>query len=112
MSTERVDVLAVMDALIYLSGYRLKEKRRRVMREVAAGKDVHPEAACKADRAEYLRDEAVKSRAALVELIEAAWQASATLGHAYHTVLDGQLAEYAHADYQRLDAALARIGAP
>jgi hypothetical protein len=46
---------------------------------------------------------------AVAELIEAAKQASATLGHAYHTTLTGKLAEYAHADYQRLDAALARV---
>jgi len=43
-------------------------------------------------------------------LIDAASSASATLGHAYHTVLTGNLADQAHADYQRLDAALARVG--
>ena len=49
-------------------------------------------------------------RARVAELIEAARNASATLSHAYHTTLTGQLAENAHEDYQRLDAALARIG--
>lgn len=47
-----------------------------------------------------------KVRAVFDELIESAKEASGTLGHAYHTVLDGELAEYAHTDYQRLDAAL------
>ncbi len=51
-----------------------------------------------------------EARAAVAELVEAARQASATLGHAYHTTLAGQLAEYAHTDYQRLDAALAKFG--
>ena len=46
-------------------------------------------------------------RADLVEeLMKAARMASATLGHAYHTTLTGQLAEYAHDDYQRLDAVI------
>lgn len=49
------------------------------------------------------------ARAAVAELIEAAEEASATLGHAYHTTLTGQLAEYAHTAYQRLDSALARV---
>jgi hypothetical protein len=40
-------------------------------------------------------------------LVKAAREASATLGHAYHTTLSGQLAEYAHTDYQRLDSCLA-----
>lgn len=47
---------------------------------------------------------------AVAHLIEAAREASATLGHAYHTALTGQIAVFAHEDYQRLDAALARIG--
>lgn len=51
-----------------------------------------------------------EARAAVAELLEAARQASATLGHAYHTTLTGQLSEYAHTDYQRLDAALAKFG--
>lgn len=50
------------------------------------------------------------ARAAVAELIEAATNASATLCHAYHTTLTGQLADHAHEGYQRLDAALARIG--
>ncbi len=49
-------------------------------------------------------------RADLVEeLIKAARMASATLGHAYHTTLTGQLAEYANDDYQRLDAVIRRM---
>lgn len=43
-------------------------------------------------------------------LIEAAMNASATLGNAYHTVLTGELAEAAHDAYQRLDAALWILG--
>lgn len=46
---------------------------------------------------------------AVAELIAAARNASATLGHAYHTVLTGELAEQAHTDYQRLDIALSNI---
>lgn len=45
-------------------------------------------------------------RAAIAELIAAATRASETLGHAYHTTLTGSLAEAAHNDYQRLDAAI------
>lgn len=45
----------------------------------------------------------------IAELIEAARNASATLGHAYHTALTGELAEHAHRDYQRLEAALSNI---
>jgi len=51
-----------------------------------------------------------QARAAVAEMIEAAKRANETLGHAYHTVLSGEIAENAHEDYQRLDAALARIG--
>jgi hypothetical protein len=49
----------------------------------------------------------IDARDAVQKLIEAACKASATLGHAYHTELTGQLAEHAHDDYQRLDTALA-----
>jgi len=52
----------------------------------------------------------IEARDAVAELIEAATNASATLCHAYHTTLTGQLADHAHEGYQRLDAALARIG--
>lgn len=52
----------------------------------------------------------LKARAAVAELIEAAKEASATLGHAYHTVLVGSLSEDAHTAYQRLDAALENAG--
>lgn len=51
-----------------------------------------------------------QARTAVAELIEAATNASATLCHAYHTTLTGQLADHAHEGYQRLDAVLARIG--
>lgn len=47
---------------------------------------------------------------AVAELIESAKEASATLGHAYHTVLVGSLADDAHTAYQRLDAALENVG--
>lgn len=47
---------------------------------------------------------------ALCELIEAASNASAILGHAYHTQIRGELEQDAHDAYQRLDAALANAG--
>ncbi len=52
-------------------------------------------------------------RADLVaELIEACKQASATLGHIYHTTpLPHPLEQEAHDGYQRLDAAIASMGA-
>lgn len=52
-------------------------------------------------------------RAQLVELIEAAREASATLGHIYHTTpLRSDLEQYAHDGYQRLDAAVAAFSPP
>lgn len=52
-----------------------------------------------------------EARAAIAELIEAAREASGTLGHVYHTTpLRHDLEQYAHDGYQRLDAALARVG--
>lgn len=81
MTTERIDVLAVMHKLGL------------------------PDAAMmsNAQRAEY-----AKVREAFVELVEAARSASATLGHIYHTTpLSHDLAQHAHDGYQRLDAALA-----
>lgn len=50
--------------------------------------------------------------AEIIELITAARLASATLGHAYHTILTGKFAEHAHTDYQRLDDALAKFSLP
>lgn len=48
--------------------------------------------------------------AAVDELIRAACEASGTLGHIYHTTpLPYELEQHAHAGYQRLDAALARV---
>lgn len=75
-----VDVLALMDRL----SYALQDRAGIVVQVNAA-------------------------RAAVAELIEAAGKASATLSHAYHTQLVGGLAETAHSDYQKLDAALARV---
>lgn len=46
----------------------------------------------------------------LIEIVDAAKEASGTLGHAYHTTLTGSIAEDAHKAYQRLDAALTRAG--
>lgn len=46
---------------------------------------------------------------AVVALVEAAREASATLGHIYHTTpLPQKLEQYAHDGYQRLDAAIAK----
>jgi len=54
-----------------------------------------------------------KVSAQLVELIEAARDASATLGHIYHTTpLRSDLDQYAHDGYQRLDAALKAFTPP
>ena len=50
-----------------------------------------------------------EARAVVAELIEAAKSANATLCHAYHTALVGDLADNALADYRRLYAALAAI---
>ena len=50
-----------------------------------------------------------KARDAFAELIESAKETSGTLGHAYHTVLNGDLAEDAHTAYQRCDTALAAV---
>lgn len=49
------------------------------------------------------------AKAKVAELIEAAGNASAILGHAYHTQITGELANDAHDAYQRLDAALAAV---
>lgn len=43
------------------------------------------------------------------ELIAAAEQASASLSHAYHTALSGELAEQARLDYLRLDSAIKAV---
>lgn len=80
-----VDVLAVMDALETVSGIP-------------------------GDQLQKLAD-VRQARAAIAELIEAAREASGTLGHIYHTTpLHPELEQYAHDGYQRLDAALARVG--
>lgn len=51
--------------------------------------------------------EYAKISAAIKELVEAAREASATLGHIYHTTpLHPKLEQYAHDAYQRLDAAI------
>lgn len=85
-----VDVLAVMDALV--------ESTARV----AAGGTVTADP--------HTVEVAKRTRAAIAELIEAAREASATLGHVYHTTpLPPKLEQYAHDGYQRLDAALARV---
>lgn len=83
---EPVDVLAVMD-------------RARLFTDPQS------------DGGEAFRDEVSLARAAIAELIEAAREGSATLGHIYHTTpLHPELDQYAHDGYQRLDAALARVG--
>lgn len=52
-----------------------------------------------------------EARAAIAELIEAAREASGTLGHVYHTTpLSADLEQHAHDGYQRLDAAIDRVG--
>lgn len=85
-----VDVLAVMDALV--------ESTARV----AAGGTVTADP--------HTVEVAKRIRAAIAELIEAAREGSATLGHIYHTTpLHPELEQYAHDGYQRLDAALANV---
>lgn len=57
--------------------------------------------------------EYAKVCALIHELIEAAREASATLGHIYHTTpLRSDLEEYAHDGYQRLDVAIAAVSPP
>ena len=67
-------------------------------------------------KCEYVPDrhaELVTARAAIAELIEAAREGSATLGHIYHTTpLHPELEQYAHDGYQRLDAAIAGVSPP
>lgn len=51
--------------------------------------------------------EYAKISAAIIELVEAAREASSTLGHIYHTTpLNSKMEQYAHDAYQRLDAAI------
>lgn len=58
-------------------------------------------------------DEMEAARAAIAELLEAAREASATLGHIYHTTpLPPVLERHAHDGYQRLDAAIAGASPP
>ena len=79
---EPVDVLAVYD---------------RLLREVPMG-------------AGHMQN-IVAARAAIAELIEAAREASGTLGHVYHTTpLSADLEQHAHDGSQRLDAAIDRVG--
>lgn len=99
MTTERIDVLAVMDREI------------DAIRNTKAIADVGLCGARKAAYAEHLSN-MEEARAAVAELIEAARSASATLSHIYHTVpLRPDLEQHAHDGYQRLDAALA-VAAP
>lgn len=61
-----------------------------------------------AQSAEY-----AKVCADFTELVEAARNASATLGHIYHTTpLPAELERHAHDGYQRLDAAIAAVSPP
>lgn len=83
MTTERIDVLAVM--------------HKFGLPDVAMMSDVQS--------AEY-----AKVRADFIKLAEAARSASATLSHIYHTVpLRPDLEQHAHDGYQRLDEALAAV---
>jgi hypothetical protein len=72
-------------------------------------RDDNREQAMRAALDAVLADRCGDSCAVIAELIVAAKKASATLSHAYNTVLTGELAEFAHADYQRLDAALKAV---
>lgn len=86
---EQIDVLTELDELITSAedqqDYCTETGPNKAMRAVVALREI---------------------RAAVAGLIGAAYEASGTLSHAYHTSLNGQLAEHAHTDYQRLDAAL------
>lgn len=57
-----------------------------------------------APQVEMVSDEMVLVRKDVLHL------ATVTLGHAYHTVLTGELAEDAHTSYQALDAVLDAAG--
>lgn len=84
---DKVDVLAVMDSLAIIEA-TIRGSGAAVVTEIR------------------------EARAAVAELIEAAREASGTLGHIYHTTpLRHDLEQHAHDGYQRLDAALARVKA-
>lgn len=54
-----------------------------------------------------------EARTSIAELLEAAREASAILGHIYHTTpLRPDLEKYAHDGYQRLDAAIGAVSPP
>lgn len=71
-TTERkpVDVLAAMGGLRDLARHRLTMKRRDFDRMAAAGKEPNVLESIKAERAEYLVQQADDARAAVAELIE------------------------------------------
>lgn len=79
-----------------------------------AAEQVIARAACASDANRFnTADQLRRSRAAIAKLIEAAREASATLGHIYHTTpLRPDLEQHAHDGYQRLDAAIKGVSPP
>jgi hypothetical protein len=63
--------LTVIGSLRDLARHRLTATRREFDRMVAAGKEPHPLLVIKADRAEYLIQQADEARAAVAQLAEA-----------------------------------------
>lgn len=90
-----VDVLAILSALEFLAGNRLIQKRSQIDKDRRAGREPHPDTEVKAERAEYLRENARKAHAAVSELIAAA-------------AADCRLSEEAGLDCRRLRKAIAK----
>lgn len=66
------DVVGVLEGLAQLAQYRLKEKRDKVMKAISRGQMPFQDDAIKADRAEYMRDQAFSSAKRVRELLDAA----------------------------------------
>ena len=86
-----------------------------IVKDVDRFNYIHDVAVFTADQMRAYAQAALNARAGgdgWRELLEAAKQASATLGHIYHTTpIGGALEQHAHDGYQRLDAATRAIDA-
>lgn len=103
MTTERIDVLAVMDRLVKYRSQWLPEGAADLAGPIRP-ELFNPIVASAIER----YNEAVEVRAVVAALIKAAHNASAVLSHAYHTQISGPLADDAHDAYQALDTELGR----
>jgi hypothetical protein len=105
MTTERIDVLAVMDA----TGSVIRSRLSHYNGKAAKG-CTHPETLAKQDRAAYLIGAHEEARATVADLIEAAAHAERKLA-AYVGVCNGDK-ELTETALPNLRAVLARVGAP